>query len=55
MENNRIVVLGIGNILFTDEGFGIHVVSRLLNNFRFPENVAIVDGGQVADRRRLPA
>ena len=45
MEHNRIVVLGIGNILFTDEGFGIHVVTRLLNTYRFPPRVAVEDGG----------
>jgi hydrogenase maturation protease len=41
----RIVVLGIGNILFTDEGYGIRVVERLDQAYEFPENVSLVDGG----------
>ena len=28
-QQNRILVLGIGNILMNDEGVGIHVVSQL--------------------------
>ncbi len=42
---SQIVILGIGNLLFRDEGFGIHVIRRLQEQFEFPENVSIVDGG----------
>ena len=38
-------VLGIGNIILSDEGFGVRVVEYLQKNFRFPDNVALVDGG----------
>ena len=39
------VVLGIGNIILSDEGFGVRVVEYLEKNFRFPENVSLIDGG----------
>ena len=38
-------VLGIGNIILSDEGFGVRVVEYLQKNFTFPENVALIDGG----------
>ena len=40
-----ITVLGIGNILLTDEGFGVRVVEKLYDEYEFPENVNLVDGG----------
>lgn len=39
------MILGVGNILFSDEGFGIRVVETLEERFTFPENVSIIDGG----------
>ncbi|BBB92748.1 MAG TPA: HyaD/HybD family hydrogenase maturation endopeptidase [Methylomusa anaerophila] len=41
----QITVLGIGNILMQDEGFGVRVVEELVKRFRFPENVQVLDGG----------
>ena len=41
----NITVLGIGNILLTDEGFGVRVVEKLFEEYEFPENVTLVDGG----------
>ncbi len=41
----NIMVIGVGNVLMKDEGFGIHVVKRMEQMFEFPENVEIVDGG----------
>ena len=41
----HIMVLGVGNLLMTDEGVGIQVVKRLEDNYRFPENVSVRDGG----------
>jgi len=38
-------VLGIGNTILSDEGFGVRVVEYLQKNFAFPENVALIDGG----------
>lgn len=38
-------VLGIGNIILSDEGFGVRVVEYLEKNFTFPDNIALIDGG----------
>jgi len=43
MEGKQIIILGVGNLLFTDEGVGIRVAEALQD--RFPENVRVVDGG----------
>jgi hydrogenase maturation protease len=45
MAKKQILVLGIGNILFTDEGFGIHVLYNLLRQYKFPPHVKLEDGG----------
>ena len=38
-------ILGIGNLLLSDESFGVHVVELLEEQFTFPENVTVLDGG----------
>jgi len=43
MEN--IIVLGVGNILLQDEGFGVRVSEKLLDTYFFPENATVLDGG----------
>lgn len=43
--NSRILVLGIGNILWSDEGFGVRAVERLASEWAFPDTVTIMDGG----------
>jgi hydrogenase maturation protease len=45
MTPPRIILLGIGNILFSDEGFGIRVIERLQELYAFSDNVSIIDGG----------
>ena len=40
-----IMVLGIGCILYGDEGFGVRVVEKMEKQYEFPENVLLVDGG----------
>lgn len=44
-DKKHIMILGVGNILLSDEGFGIHVIKRLEECCAFPQNVSIVDGG----------
>jgi len=39
------MVLGVGNILYSDDGFGIKVVEQLEKKYVFPDHVTIVDGG----------
>ena len=38
-------ILGVGNLLLGDEGFGVHVVNRLQEDYRFPTEVELLDGG----------
>lgn len=45
MEINNITVLGLGNILYADDGVGIRVVEKLEQEYAFSENVDIIDGG----------
>jgi len=44
-EAKKIGIAGIGNLLLRDEGFGVHVVHYLQENYEFPENVDIQDVG----------
>ncbi|UVK48609.1 HyaD/HybD family hydrogenase maturation endopeptidase (plasmid) [Mesorhizobium sp. AR07] len=41
----RILVLGIGNILWADEGFGVRAVETFHKAYRVPDNVTVLDGG----------
>ena len=41
----KAVVLGVGNILVSDEGFGVRVAEALSQRFRFPDAVEVLDGG----------
>jgi len=41
----EIMILGIGSILFSDDGFGIQVAQKLEKEYEFPDNVLVVDGG----------
>jgi len=45
MTPKRILVLGIGNILWADEGFGVRCVEALNSDWIFPEHVTLMDGG----------
>ncbi len=41
----KIAVIGIGNILFRDEGIGVYAAKYLERNFHFAPSIEIVDGG----------
>lgn len=43
--DKKILVLGLGNILLRDEGIGVRVVERMMEEFDFSENVQLMDGG----------
>jgi len=45
MKLQHIMILGVGCILFTDEGFGVRVIEKLQELYEFPDNVSVVDGG----------
>lgn len=44
-ERRKLTILGIGNILLGDEGFGVHFVRWFAERHRLPPEVGIVDGG----------
>ena len=48
----KILVLGIGNILFGDEGIGVHMINYLDEKYEFkgPHEVDLIDGGTLAQR-----
>jgi len=48
----KILVLGIGNILFGDEGIGVHLANFIDEKYDFkgPHQVDIIDGGTLAQR-----
>jgi hydrogenase maturation protease len=41
----KVLVLGIGNLVMSDDGIGVKVVQQLQREYRFPEYVEILDGG----------
>ena len=41
----KVLILGIGNILWADEGFGIRALETLNQEYSFDENVTLLDGG----------
>lgn len=50
----RILVLGVGNILFTDEGLGVRAVGMLEETYDFSDNVTLMDGGTLGSRLMEP-
>ncbi len=44
-EGVPVLVLGVGNILWADEGFGVRCVEALQQDHVFPEGVRLLDGG----------
>lgn len=40
-----ITVVGVGNLVHTDDGLGIHAIQRLQGDPRVPDGVALIDGG----------
>lgn len=41
----KIVVLGVGNLIMSDEGVGVQVVQELESRYHWPDNVRVIDGG----------
>ncbi len=41
----HVLILGIGNLLWADEGFGVRAVEELHRHYVFPEYVKLLDGG----------
>lgn len=43
-QNKRILILGVGNLLLSDEGVGVHVAQKMME-MDLPPEVQIVEGG----------
>ena len=41
----KVLIFGAGNLILSDEGFGVHFVNYMEKNYRLPENVELYDGG----------
>ncbi|GFO70516.1 membrane protein [Geomonas limicola] len=41
----QILIYGAGNLILSDEGFGVHFVRHLEKNYEVPDNVELYDGG----------
>jgi hydrogenase maturation protease len=44
-KNFQVTILGLGNILLGDEGFGVHFVRWFEDRYRLPTRVQLMDGG----------
>ena len=40
-----VIIIGLGNILYGDEGYGVRLAQNLYARWDFPEHVEVVDGG----------
>jgi hydrogenase maturation protease len=43
--DQQVMILGVGCILYADEGFGVRVIQELQRRYQFPTTVSVVDGG----------
>ena len=46
----KIAVVGVGNILFKDEGIGVFIVKYLQENYKFVPNIDLIDAGTLGFR-----
>lgn len=44
-QQPKILVLGIGNLVMSDDGVGVKVVHKLQRDYQFDDSVEIMDGG----------
>ena len=44
-EPTDVLVLGVGNILWADEGFGVRAVEAFNARYKLPERTKVADGG----------
>jgi len=45
MAQKKVLILGIGNLLWADEGFGVRCVETLNRQYAFDDQVKLMDGG----------
>lgn len=41
----KTLIFGAGNLLLSDEGFGVHFIKYLQKHYVFPDDVTLYDGG----------
>lgn len=41
----KTLIFGAGNLLLSDEGFGVHCIRHLEKNYTFPDSIELYDGG----------
>lgn len=41
----KVAVLGVGNLILSDEGLGVRAVELMRERYDFPEEVELIDGG----------
>ena len=41
----RVLIFGAGNLLLSDEGFGVHFIRHLQDRYLFPPEIELFDGG----------
>ncbi len=44
-DTPNVLILGIGNLLWADEGFGVRAVEELHRHYLFADSVRVMDGG----------
>ena len=44
-QTEQLMILGVGCILYSDEGFGVRVIEEMEKRYEFSQNVSLVDGG----------
>ena len=44
-KKEKVTILGVGNILLRDEGFGVHFVRWFSGRYQPSDNIRIIDGG----------
>lgn len=45
VEQRKIALIGMGNIMFHDEGLGTYLAKYVEENYHIPQNLTVVDGG----------
>ncbi len=45
MNSKKVLILGIGNVLWADEGFGVRCIEALNQDYVFEGDVKLMDGG----------
>ncbi|MGB9116092.1 HyaD/HybD family hydrogenase maturation endopeptidase [Bradyrhizobium sp.] len=45
MGTPKVLIIGIGNLLWADEGFGVRAIEAMHRLYEWPENVRLMDGG----------